>query len=216
MPPYGSLPPHKRSFRNYLIDLRFQLKYTGYLVGLSLAISGVLGGFLWMQSKALVDESKKVSEISRMTAAELIGPDNSAFMSDYEKETNAHDGKLMKQQQTMRYALVGGLAAMVFLIGVLGIYITHKVAGPIYKIKRLLRQVAAGKLSFEGKLRKGDELQDVFEAFASMVDNLRKRHEESVRDLDHAIAMAKDAGATHESIAKLSLVCDQMKGRLQS
>ena len=63
---------------------------------------------------------------------------------------------------------------MVILIGLLGIYFTHKVVGPIYKMKLLLRQVGDGKLTFRGGLRKGDELQDFFEVFASMVEQLKR------------------------------------------
>ena len=43
----------------------------------------------------------------------------------------------------MLYALVGGLTVLVVLIGLLGIYFTHKVAGPIYKMKMLLKAGAA-------------------------------------------------------------------------
>ena len=69
----------------------------------------------------------------------------------------------ISQQTTMLTSLVAGLALLVVLIGVLGIYFTHKVVGPIYKMKMLLRQVGDGKLNFYGKLRKGDELQDFFD-----------------------------------------------------
>ena len=42
-------PPgaHKRSVRNYLLDSRFQLKYTGFLVAVALMVSVFLGGFLY-------------------------------------------------------------------------------------------------------------------------------------------------------------------------
>ena len=58
---------------------------------------------------------------------------------------------------------------MVVLIGLLGIYFTHKVAGPVYKMKRLLKQVGQGNLRVEARLRKGDELQDFFDTFTQMV-----------------------------------------------
>jgi geranylgeranyl reductase len=57
---------------------------------------------------------------------------------------------------------------------VAGIVFTHKVAGPIFKMKRLLRQVGAGKLVLRERLRKGDELQHFFEVFEEMVAELRK------------------------------------------
>ena len=71
--PKPSGPPYRRSMRNYLLDSRFQLKYTGFLVAVAIVISGVMGAVLYettravvVESTALVDESRKVSEVSRM------------------------------------------------------------------------------------------------------------------------------------------------------
>ena len=106
---------------------------------------------------------------------------------------------------------MGALALLVVIIGMCGIWFTHKIAGPVYKMKMLLRQVGDGKLVFQGKLRKGDELQDFFEAFSSMVDKLRDRQAKEVAQLDIALGMAGEAGASQESLAKVRLVRDEMK-----
>ena len=103
---------------------------------------------------------------------------------------------------------------MVLLIGVLGIYITHKVAGPIYKMKMLLRQVGDGKLTFHGRLRKGDELQDFFEAFATMVEKLSARQRRECELLEAAIEKAKAAGVSDEDIHNVIVVRDEMRAAL--
>ena len=41
---------HQRSIKNYLLDAKFQLKYTGYIVGVTLFVSGILGAVLWNTS----------------------------------------------------------------------------------------------------------------------------------------------------------------------
>ena len=220
---------YKRSVKNYLIDSRFQLKYTSMIVFVTLVISGVMGGFLWKTSRAviaesqgLVNESKKVSEVSKMNIKNL-GYDDPQFLGEFSKESEEYDKKLdeqaqalARQQNTMLYALVGGLAGMVLLIGLLGIYFTHKVAGPIYKMKRLLLQVGEGKLKFEGRLRKGDELKDFFESFATMVEKLRARQQMEIDELDRAIELARGAGASTESIAKVMSVRDGMRQALDA
>jgi len=111
----------------------------------------------------------------------------------------------------MLYELICGLALLVATIGIFGIWFTHKIAGPIYKMKMLLRQVGDGKLVFQGKLRKGDELQDFFGAFTTMVDKLRERQSHEVTQLEAAIRMAGEAGASQESLAKVRSVRDEMK-----
>jgi methyl-accepting chemotaxis protein len=215
---------YKRSVKNLLLDSRFQLKYTGMVVLVAIVVSGVLGAFLYrtsrevvMESKLAVEESKKVSDVVKMSIKDSYS-DNPELAAAFNEESAAADKKiedhqraLEKQQQTMLYELVSGLTFLVVVIGLCGIWFTHKIAGPIYKMKMLLRQVGDGKLVFQGALRKGDELQSFFEAFASMVSKLRERQSSEVAQLETAIRLAVEAGASQESLAKVKLVRDEMK-----
>lgn len=253
----GNSGTYKRSVRNYLIDSRFQLKYTGLIVAVTVVISGVLGAFLWRtsrelvaesqvlatqgqtlidQSQQLINESKKVSEVTKMNIKNL-GYDDPSLTADFTKEADEYDkqveakqqalikqqndlvrqqASIVHQQSMMIYAVVGGLALMVVLIGLFGIYFTHKVAGPVFKMKRLLKQVGEGDLTVEARLRKGDELQEFFEAFGSMVESLRERQKRRIDELDDAMKTARAAGATDESIARIGLVRDELKRGLQA
>jgi methyl-accepting chemotaxis protein len=215
---------YKRSFRNLLIDSRFQLKYTAFLVVVAVVVSGLLGGFLYRtsrevvsESQRVVEESRKVSDVVKMSIKDDYGdnPDLAAAFSEAssasDRQIEAQQGALVHQQQTMLYELVGGFVLLVTAIGMCGIWFTHKIAGPIYKMKMLLRQVGDGKLVFQGSLRKGDELQDFFGAFSSMVEKLRERQAHEVTQLEAAIRMANEAGASQESLAKVQLVRDEMK-----
>ena len=83
-------------------------------------------------------------------------------------------------------------------------------------MKRLLLQVGEGKLKFDGRLRKGDELKDFFESFATMVEKLRARQQLEVDELDRAIELARGAGASTASIAKVVTVRDEMKQALDA
>ncbi len=197
-PPTQAPAKYKRRAKNYLIDSRFQLKYTGLILLVALVISSVLGAVLWRTSQEVIAESDKLVEESKKVVAESQKVSDIVSMSikddpvysqqpelqaAFKAESNKNDEVLAKrqaalgaqqaatqaQQRSMIATLVGGLSLMVLLIGILGIYFTHKVAGPIYKMKMLLTQVGEGKLP-QSRLRKGDELQDFFAAFATMVD----------------------------------------------
>ncbi len=56
-----------------------------------------------------------------------------------------------------------GIVAVIALFGYVSIFFSHKIAGPIYRIKMALREMAAGNYSNRITLRKGDELVDVAE-----------------------------------------------------
>ena len=52
-------PSHRgqRRLRNFLLDRHFQLKYSGYLVGVAVFLSATLGFFLWQTSRELITVS---------------------------------------------------------------------------------------------------------------------------------------------------------------
>ena len=106
--------------------------------------------------------------------------------------------------------MLGGIAVLAFALGVTGIVITHRLVGPAYRLKQLLREVSDGHIHVSGKLRKHDELQDVFEAFQRMVENLRGAREQDIEELDRALDKARAAGASEESwrwFAECAIAC---------
>lgn len=221
-------PQYKRSVKNYLIDSRFQLKYTGYIVAVTVLLSGVLGGFLWRSSQALVAESEHAVEASRKVSAVVsmqmreLYPDAQDLQQTFSQESGATDDSaaaqsaaIRQQEQRALTSLVIGLSLFVVLIGLLGIFITHKVAGPIYKMKLLLRQVGSGKLNFEGRLRKGDELQEFFDVFQSMVNDLKARQTDEVERLSDALELAAQSGASDAALHKIRGVRDEMRLALE-
>jgi len=231
---------HKRRVRNYLLDSHFQLKYSGFLVAVAVVISGVMGSVLYRTTRAMVEESgtvvqesrkvaeedKKVSEVSQMNIKNFA-PDSPELLAEFNKESEAHDKVAADQQKAIAnqqealiqgqtliiYSLVGGLALMVVLIGLLGIYFTHKVAGPVFKMKRLLREVGHGNLHVEARLRKGDELQDFFDTFTEMVKGLRDFETKQLGDLEVAIA-ALDRDEKDAARSALGRVREAMKGAI--
>lgn len=238
-------PQYKRSFKNYLIDSRFQLKYTSYMLIAALVVAGVLGSFLWQTSQSVVEQSKSVAEQSRKVAEESRkvsdivkmqiekDPEYGAdplLAKAFSGASSSSDAELLKQQQSvakqqqelvaqqsqMRMVIVGVMLVLVVAFGLLGIYFTHKVAGPIYKMKMLLRQVGEGKLNFQGKLRKGDELQDFFETFAMMVDRVKDRQAKEADKLDAAIQAAQKQGASEGAVAGLIELRDEMRKSLDA
>ena len=193
-------------------------------------LSVVLGGFLWRESQRVVAQGEKVAEESRKVSDMMkmqvkndpiyaldpeLGHSIAAASGNADAEVGKQKQALVAQQTRMLVSLVAGLSLFVVFIGLLGIFITHKVAGPIYKMKMLLRQVGSGKLNFHGKLRKGDELQEFFETFATMTEQLKARQADEVQRLSDALAIAENGSMTAECLAKIRSVRDEMRASLE-
>ena len=176
--------------------------------------------------KEVVGESRKVSAVVRMNIVkDPIYQDDpdllSAFNSDadeQDKKLDAQTARLESQRKAlvaqaeqlesfhkaMLFSLAGLLTLLVVGIGIAGIVVTHKVAGPIFKMKRHLGEVAEGKYQVPWSLRKGDELVDFFETFRKMVVALRDEREAHMKVLeDAATALDDDKAEVRESLRKL-------------
>lgn len=235
--------PAKRRLRNYLLDARFQLKFTGYILLTAIAISAVLGVFLWRNSRELMREAELAVE-ARSTAAETSKELSNATLANelmakfddpvfadqlkqksaqidaqYDAERNAivqQRAELVKKQRLIWIILVGCLAAFVVFIALASIVTTHKIVGPLFRIKRLAGEVRDGRLVVPAyPLRQGDELQDVFEAMTAMVTSLRTRQLEDLRRVEALIDTARTSGqpALVESLQGLHR---EMKARIEA
>ena len=235
---------HQRRLKNYLLDRKFQLKYAGYFVAISALLSVALGMILWMTSQkllaqssrlvergqAVVAEGKKVSEVVKMNIVKdpVYGEDKD-LLTAFEEGDQEYTKKLEQEQLALAQessALRGqhhaaalvlsiSLVAFVLFVGVMGILVTHKVAGPIFKMKRQLNQVADGRLEIPGKLRRGDELVDFFNAFHRMVVGLRERQQREIELLEACIAKL-EGKAEDEDLAPLRSLLTDMKGALDT
>ncbi len=208
--------PRQRKLRNFLLDPKFQLRYANFAALSALALALVLGSVLWRTSVAaietsrvavglgekVVQESRKVSEVVRMNIVQDPAyADEDALRSLFEADAEAQARGLEKKQAELRgqsdklaairvrvaIVLIGALTLLVVALWIGAIVLTHKVAGPIYKMRRQLRELEAGNLRIPVGLRKGDQLESFFGAFNDMVLALRERQAQEIAQLDRAI-----------------------------
>lgn len=56
----------------------------------------------------------------------------------------------------------------------LSIFITHQMAGPVYRFRKVLAEISAGNLDLNIKLRKNDDLQDLASDMNAVIGELRE------------------------------------------
>jgi signal transduction histidine kinase len=59
------------------------------------------------------------------------------------------------------------------LVVVIGIYASHRIAGPIYRIEKFLNDMASGKFSNQLVLRKNDELISLANGINRVVESIK-------------------------------------------
>jgi len=212
---------HRRTKR-YLLDPRFQLKWTSYLVVVVLAVMSSLGILIARMASRTSDTAEiavtqaekafKESEANNILArgaVEMAQPDNAALaavMNESLEEVDAQQEKnlaevrrlqadIHRDRREVKMVLGGAGLALLVLLTLMGIVITHRIVGPVYKLKRLLRRVSTGRMVVDERLRRGDELEDLFETFLQMTFSLRAMQNARIATLDATLRHAEETGA---------------------
>lgn len=175
--------PYRRKLSNYLLDKSLQLRYVVLVTALSATIAGALGVLIWRQE---ADASAHVLE-----AFDSAAMGNPELRSEILDHTSSDDHILV-----LSMAGAGmGLMAVLFLYLVV---MTHKVAGPLFKVSRYFDEMAGGRLGKVYSLRKGDMLQDFYDKFRDMHESLREQTQEDIDVMARFLAACDAAGVGKE------------------
>jgi len=165
---------HRRSIRNYLLDSKLQLRYTLVMVLISSLLVGGLG-YIWYSQMRETSKSVEVKALVNMP----------------EEAIQQLQDEMASQDQMRLLVLVGFGVLFALVVAGGGIMLTHKVAGPLFKISRYMTEIKEGRLGPIYDLRRGDQLHDFFETFKQMHSALRSGVEAEVGTLNEVIQAAE-------------------------
>ena len=186
----------QRRMKNYLIDRRFQLKYTGMVLLVTVSVAGGLGyvayGFSQGQTEALT---------AHIAAQPDLDPDTATDLEEFAQQ----------EDRKIRNAILAGVLLLTLALGFTGIIVTHRVVGPAYRMRRLFQHVGDGKIEITTGIRKGDELQELYHSFAEMVESLRDQRGEEIAQLEETLIKMESAGVQSAYITELRAVLERIR-----
>jgi hypothetical protein len=163
-------PAYKRKVRNYLLDVGLQLRYTATIVVVAIFLTAGLGFKMYQATR-------EISRIILFTG--LADPATAQVLQN----------QFADSDRIVLWGIIGFGFVLVVSISAVGILITHKVAGPLYKISSLFGRVRDNRMgAAPAGLRKGDELQDFYSSFREMHQAVRERVVDDVRIVGNAVA----------------------------
>lgn len=77
--------------------------------------------------------------------------------------------------------VIAGLATAVVIL-----YISHKIAGPLYRFEHVCEEVGRGNLDVTATLRQADQLKGLSDAFVEMLNQLRSRQQDQQSRVEKA------------------------------
>lgn len=78
------------------------------------------------------------------------------------------------------------------ILGIIAVYMSNQIAGPLWRTKSCLERVGRGEWNFTLQFRQGDFLRDVPGVFNTMLDGLKQQVEADLEDLRAFEAAAQD------------------------
>ncbi len=157
------------SLRSYLINTRFQMKYTLMVILISAVIFCIFGYKLYH----IELEKTAILQIKSFDVRNLV----------------------RAQDRTVLYYLAGFFCLQIVSLLGLGIFITHRIAGPVFRMRRYLDEIAnTGKIPTLDRIRSKDEFQEFFDALTRMIDRFQKKNDEQkakLLELQNGIKEAK-------------------------
>jgi len=131
--------------RTYLIKRALQIRYIGIIFALALLASIVTGYTVFA------------------TGWTLLG----------EKLANVYpQGRLLSVFRVTNLTLIRNLLFVSPFIFILALLLSHRIAGPLYRVEKAIHEISKGVLPAKIKLRKGDDLVDLADAINVLIESL--------------------------------------------
>ncbi len=199
----GPRPKYKRKLSNYLLDKKLQLRYVLVVTLLSGLIAGSLGYMIYQQ------QAKSTQSIED-DLTELAGGDD--------RDVRSITGDYESQDRMLVYKMVAAGIGLVIILSLYLVIMTHKVAGPLFKVSMYFDRMAEGRLGNVTPLRRGDMLQDFYTNFKDTHEAVRAGAIRDVSAIDDALQTLRESrnqgDYRGESHAKLTEELDLLEKHL--
>ncbi len=170
--------------RHYLIKKGFQFRVAIFITLILILVSaGITLSLYFGLIGSMIPEFSDESMVAKIEAARRIKDYEIAryglpktesidifkeaqLLSTHEKEV------ILEVLSKVNYHLWPRLFIFLILIGLLSLFLSHRIAGPIYRFQKILREAEKGNLSTAVHLRKTDEFKELSRDFNLFFKNL--------------------------------------------
>ncbi|MFH1877273.1 MAG: hypothetical protein ABH883_00490 [Candidatus Omnitrophota bacterium] len=149
---------------NYIVDSRFQMKQIAYILGF-LYIGAAIAGYT------------VYTTIWTMLGEKLAGI--------------YPTGRLLHIFHTANFKLIMRLLFITPVFIVIGIFLSHRIAGPIYRMGKYIDTLVSGDYSHLLRLRKYEELQYLAHKLSVLCYSLKEHKERRDKEVDFLIESLK-------------------------
>jgi len=132
--------------RQYFVAKKFQLKYTGQIIALMFLTAALCAYVVYYNGMILLGEK---------------------LASVYPQ------GRLVAIIKTVNMRMLFSIIMVSPLVAILGIFLSHRIAGPIFRMEKVLNNIAAGDLTQKIVLREKDEMINLANGINTVTESFK-------------------------------------------
>lgn len=164
--------------KNYMVKRSFQVRLMARIFSVIAVIIALLTGSLFIVNELSFKTAK--SSVSKHIESLTAGDESqNVSPTDIFKRTAKVGQQITKAVDDMRgnmiKAFIAALVLALLLTGTVFLLISHRIAGPVYRIEKSLQALEQGDLTMRVYLRDQDEFKDLGDIFNSMTASLNDK-----------------------------------------
>ena len=190
----------------YLIQPKFQLLFSGLLILIAFVCAILVGGCIYI----------------------LVYTHNLIFVRYNVHTSPAYLTLLNKEGSLIVFAWIASFLIVALILFIAGIFLSHRISGPLYALMREMRKLKEGNLTAHLTLRKKDEFKELKIPFNQWVDSFRKMTfddiqkmnelyqglEDLLRKLEKDQASVEDTSQIKNTLSSLSILMQEKNRQL--
>ena len=90
---------------------------------------------------------------------------------------------MFREAMSCIFPLLLAIIAIAFFFSAIELFITHKIAGPIFRLKKFMKEAGMGFYNLNLAFREKDELKDIAASFNNMLSSILNREKEEIETI---------------------------------
>ena len=199
---------HKRYLRNYLINRHLQVRYAVMMLAVTVLLYAILG---WLFYNEVSTQDLMLTNLQG-TEATLNAADADPEEVALLKAQIELLGGERRSIVTVLFVALFGLVSALFISS---IYMTHRIAGPVYAVNLYLNELIAGRWRRMRPFRKHDEFGFLKDSLDRLYDVMSQRERDELAGLQHVKEALEGNPAQLGAKAEVERLMADKRGRLQ-
>jgi methyl-accepting chemotaxis protein len=178
--------------KQYIVNKDFQARLTMIIILLVIIVANIMGGLVYFMLNTDTGLAGMVSVLNVSSTEKLLFP-----------------------------AILTAEIISILIVALISLFVSHRMAGPVYRFERVIEDMRDGNLDFTFKIREKDEFKELADSLGELISEYNqvigqtkkstKYLEETLKELNRAVQDKKRSKS--DNSVKLSALAEKIENQ---